>query len=882
MKKFISSILAVIMMLSCMCVYAEETAQRTPRQESCIEACGLLSAIGILDVTDENYDNSVTRGKFASVICKMYPSISGTELPDGEKMLFRDVSEENEHYGDIKSVYAAGYMIGKTNRYFGTDDAITLNEASKVLTTLLGYEPVADVKGGYSSGYLRTANEKGFLTGLKASGSSELTYETLAQLIKNTMTIDFMTVTSVGSKSSQYGEQAGTNILNSVFDIYLKENGIITAIGETDIYGISSDEDGKIKIDRETALLGEKVKIKYGDLGIKGNFYIRKTEKDTFGTLVYFLPNTKKYTVKYFSEDNYKDLKDVKINSSASVIYNGEYYGTYSFVSENMLKPEYGGVTLVDNTGDKKYDVIVIRNVKYATVESVNYKIMQASIGLGVTVNGRSVIRDDDTDISIFKNDEKSDITAIGTNDLLEIEEPKGSARARITVVSDMLTGWYTGYSKNTVSVDEEEYPSSENVLFYDKTGKKIESVTLDTNCSFYRSSDGKIVLIIPDEGGTWQYGFFYQAKLKSDIDGSKIMIRILQKNNTWLETETTEKTVADGEKLTDLAAALAKWQRADGYVGLLCRYKLDSKKNLKELDTAADPLAANPTYPGANEDEDSLCKVDTLSNFRADWTGGYNWAPDSLYKIQGKTALCYLPTDLADEDLIKFIQNTEIVSAAYYDVNFYSPDDMMIARAATISAPGGETISETTLSTYGFVITDMSQCVDNNGEQTVKLKGIQAMQTNAQESEFIVNADAYQSSNFYNNISGYENAVLHRGAVIRFTVNSRNEITKVRIYFSCMNMPSNYYVAGNGQQNARCFGEIAGRNISEKYVKMQLANDPAGAAVGYKSYALRGVAVYDSARDEFRIGDASDAEIGDKGFMYGNNGHPMLFFIVK
>lgn len=156
MKKFISSLL--IMMLISSCAFASNALYNEQIQTD-------LNKLGIM-TGDQNgdlhLDENITRAETAKLIC----TAGGLRVQsDADGAVFPDVAADHWAYEYICAAKDAGIVNGDENGYFNPEAPVTNEEFIKMAVTLLGYEPMADARGGFPAGYKVVASQCGLTEG---------------------------------------------------------------------------------------------------------------------------------------------------------------------------------------------------------------------------------------------------------------------------------------------------------------------------------------------------------------------------------------------------------------------------------------------------------------------------------------------------------------------------------------------------------------------------------------------------------------------------------------------------------------------------------------------------------------------------------------------
>ncbi len=151
-----------------------------------------LTALGIVK-GDPNGNmrlgDAVTRAEMSAIICRLRGM---TETPETADTVFDDVKSEHWASGYINEVCNIGVINGYDDGTFRPDNDVTYQEAVKMLVSLLGYAPKADMFGGYPEGYLEAARQHGLTSGVEFSPEAPCTRGDVFILAENALDIPLM------------------------------------------------------------------------------------------------------------------------------------------------------------------------------------------------------------------------------------------------------------------------------------------------------------------------------------------------------------------------------------------------------------------------------------------------------------------------------------------------------------------------------------------------------------------------------------------------------------------------------------------------------------------------------------------------------------------
>ncbi len=273
---------------------------------------------------------------------------------------------EDELYKSAVNFAAVMSLMNGSGESFEPEAYITLEQALKVAVTMLGKSEIADAKGGYPDGYIKTAAEINLSDGISAGYGEPLKWGAAVTLIYNTVHRNVsIRVPAVGSRFEfKDGELFIAHNLNIVF-----KTGILNQAGRYTLETESRDSDADITVD-STVMHADNGSLYYDYLGFSVEYWYRK-DSDGSCEILYLRPHSRKNNIviiepediskaessliEYFDENNNKIR--LTPDEDCSFVYNGRLL---TKPGEFNLKPVSGKIIAIDNNRDGIYDVINI------------------------------------------------------------------------------------------------------------------------------------------------------------------------------------------------------------------------------------------------------------------------------------------------------------------------------------------------------------------------------------------------------------------------------------------------------------------------------------------------------------------------------------------
>lgn len=148
------------------------------------EAAEYLKEIGIMIGNEKgnfNPNKSVTRAEMAAIICRMLGETENLAVSGA----FSDVPVSHWANTYITKVEELGIVTGYGNGRFGPTNKVTFEQALTMVVRTAGLNGMAVEYGGYPDGYIKIAEEAGFLHHISAGKGDPLNRSDVALLIFN-------------------------------------------------------------------------------------------------------------------------------------------------------------------------------------------------------------------------------------------------------------------------------------------------------------------------------------------------------------------------------------------------------------------------------------------------------------------------------------------------------------------------------------------------------------------------------------------------------------------------------------------------------------------------------------------------------------------------
>lgn len=777
MKKtyVIALLLSFCLILTSLCpVFAADDALETTEtnadtvqiDSTTLTRAKTLEMIGILDTDAETFaaQPEVSRAEIAELAVKLagYIDVLGGE----DSAYFLDVEDDAKYKSAIGRAVMHGLMCGTEKYKFEPERPISYTEMLKVMLNVLGYGWMAEMNGGYPSGYVKIAAQTGLSR--NARNSDALSGEAVVNMVYNALDVEVLVPTRFGDDIS-YESYEGRTLLTENLKLEMVK-GVVTAIPKTELYGEALLNNDEIMIDGTRVvyeslyddLLGMNVTAYCGtddDADLRNAVYIEVMEENNVLEIdsedVSYADNV----FKYYDENG--KSKRASTETGAAVIFNGKALSDPSLDMSKLSQHE-GRVILIDNDDDGVYEVIKIYRHYNIRVQSID-----TSRNTIFVKDGESLTANDIDKWYFFdKNGKPSALKSIPDDVVLSVE--KSGDTITFYVGMDSISGTVEGVYNNKITINGVEYKLSK--------GMKVSEIpALGESGVFLRDRYGSIAFFDKGVGG-FEPGVVVGVSLYGVIDTS-LKIRLFNIMSEVVTYDVASNIKLDGKrvKLTDtlangdnvITARLAEGAAKENTdftsevpYGQVIRYKLNSDKEIIEIDTAVQ---------NQNETDDTLRMVTTArsSYYKRD---GYNFGGHTVVDTNTIVFKIICPMSKPEEDIKltsigSFGDNiTKKVESLSFTDEGITSDVLVVyelSGTGTISVNNGE-----------MIVDEIGQTMNSDGEVVKTISGYYK--------------GSYETYNLKDN--AIIDSELSQGDLIRFDQNAKSELTLIRHIYCAAN----------------------------------------------------------------------------------------------
>ena len=390
--KNLTRVLALVLVLAMMMsTVAFASFTDVAADDDYAEAIETLAALGIIKGYEDGTfgaDKAITRAEAVAIVNRIQ-NLSLAASGAAGASLYTDVAADHWALGDINLATQMGVISGDGNGLFRPEDQVSYQEMVKMLTSALNYGPAVAEHGGWPTGYLVVAQNKGILADTVNGGATAANRGVVAQLTFNALTAPLMEQTGYGDDKEYHFIDAN--------DGYAHTKTLLDQ--KLDIYkvAVEAEANDSVALTGTVANPGEVIVSLLADMyfdvnvptDLAGNFTWKKANSDlgdqlAYQAIAYVKKNAeKKYEVLYSAVD--------KIANSTVTVPAADITGVTSTVISTEDE---------ENVKEKYY-------IDGSTVVLVNNVALGSSLALSdFTYDGVNVL---DNDVTFLYNDNNDD-----------------------------------------------------------------------------------------------------------------------------------------------------------------------------------------------------------------------------------------------------------------------------------------------------------------------------------------------------------------------------------------------------------------------------------------------------------------------------------------
>ncbi len=569
-------------------------------------------------------EKDITRSEFAAVVIRALGLESSANGAKGATQ-FADVPADHWASGYINLAAGQGIINGYPDGNFGPNDNVTYEQAIKMLVVALGYEPMAAQKGGYPTGYLVVANTYGMTKGVSApADNAPANRGVVAQLTYNALDIPVMKQVGFGSEVT-FGIYDGesyspyTSLLTGL-DVAKLEGVVVAtpAIGGTSAinmvdYAINEANDSKYweeVVDKYTSTdYTTEIEVAEGVnaaayFGVASIIYVKEYRSGKWEIIAIMagedsasvaldksdIETLADGTLKYYETETATKTTNIKLADPVTVIVNN-VTRDIDYVNGKNVSDD-AEIVVYENTGDSKYDMIIVKDYEYGTVDEVEVDKDRFSLN-EVTGKFTFDFEDDDVSISITNKDGEAITLADFAEDDVIAYILDGNKKTIgydwieiINLGQNVVTGTVTEVNSNTdtVYVDGVEY----------EVASGLTTPQVNEEGNFFLTKTNKIFSFELDASVASNYAYILDAGITSQAFTTGWQFKLLTKDGSITIYDVKDTFTVNGKSYKSEDTAIGGLEALKGadhkelVTDRIITYKLDANNKIREINSVA------------------------------------------------------------------------------------------------------------------------------------------------------------------------------------------------------------------------------------------------------------------------------------------------------
>lgn len=756
------------------------------------------------------------------------------------------------------------------DRTDGTNAYLKYEEALTMLVRVLGYESIAEAKGGFPSGYIQVARTLGVCDGVTSTAEGFVKKYQAVQLLYNVLDINIASILAVNIKGDKqsvvYDTTTNETLLYAYRKIY-KVEGILETSGIAGLRSAYNTKDGYISIDGKFY-----VGTGYDDLlGYRVFAYIKESENED--SIIYMdqiqnsslliegkdvmsvSPDFSKLT--YINQKGKEET--ISLSAIVSVIYNGLPYSGYT---EATFQPDDGNVKLIDNDIDGVYDVVNITSYKTVVIDSISRLDKTVNNIYSFNTENRTVNLETDEDnyITIVKDGINIQFNDLSRLDVLRIAEITSNdiRKVYVEVSRNVATGVVeeirnTDDGQQLIVAGQELYMSDafeDAVAGFDSDAL---SPQLNQSYNFHLDDRGKIAYVAKGEKDL-KYAIVKQYR-SDGVFETRYQLKVFTSDGNWEVLTLNDKVECNGEEGVAAEAVKNKivtLQNADVVVVMGYQLNADGEVIKTEL----------PLLPGSDFDKERM-NIQRRTNI-----GYKNNTQSFMSQIFVDSEAIIWEVDmmnLADEASYSAESRSVFVHNNFYSFSAYNVDEFNFANVFVIER-NEATIAKKLENSDLFVVTGIGGALNVSGKPVNMVTGAMG---------------SYDSVSWFTDddtvISG-----LNEGDIICAYADKLGNVTHIEKHYSSGDTQIYKEPSPNLLSSAAIFsGKILKNDLEGQRIKVNCTGTPGSGEYVFRTNGSFSVLVYDTQAVGKKVHFGTIGDVMEKDFVVAKIKEGVLYNLI-
>ena len=635
MKKIIAVFLAALMLLALPdgAIHAQDSSAA----DDVSAYADFVTSLNVTNGVSPGSDKVVSRGEFIDMVVRAMNKTPSEPQND----LFADVPASNPYAGAISTAANLGIIAGDGAGVFMPDSPISFDAAIKITVAALGYTNLARLRGDYPAGYLSVAKSLDLTDGL--GDLTNLAYDECIILIFNFLHADLCLVSGIINNEIEQYRAEGRNLLTENFKLTLAEGIIKTAGFESMVPGESISQ-STIKVG--SLALGCDIKNAEKYLGKSAQCWYDEQKqvravfvKELNQTVTIAASDLEKFEdgVLVVNDSITNEELTYRIDPAYTFVKNGRYF----IPASSDFVFDAGEMTLIDNDGDRRYDVVKADVAEYMVVSGINaYDEIIYDTKSGTFLETKA---DDDFYCRLLVGDKDgvikdASLTEISQDSVLMVYKSYDGKYCRIVSSTTSFKGTIDEIGAHGITISGKEYKTNS----YYNSEYKTE---LGLNGRFLVAFDGTVTAFV---SGTnrMSYGYLVDYAEKKTAFENHIRIGILTTSDKVIYAELADKVILDGTSVMKESVSVHLVKNGIPAYQLM-KYSISKDGEVNALDLAASAPEGDGRYELSFIGDNSLTQYVSKTSSEW-WNNGSMFAPFAFY---GSTTVVFgVPFAAGDE----------------------------------------------------------------------------------------------------------------------------------------------------------------------------------------------------------------------------------------
>lgn len=693
-KKIIALTLITCSLLSCVCVYAEQSSATFGEPSEWTTSESYIDDVYKYDLkSDDNKGSQESYGEYENEI-KDILSLGIMKLNEkGE--IEPDSKVSVQEFAQILDAMFYDGALSDTISKIKDDSKVSISEVIEAFVDGLGYKMDADSKG-----YYVVANDIGITKGISLGNlENHITCRQMAKLAYNALDVPMCVVVSTGDVTEYRVDDSKTILSERLKAVEVK--GFVNSVYGMNIFPGDSAKSKEIIIDGAVysydnddykKLIGKRVRgyAKLDNtLDVKELIALR--EDDRYSSVTYDIKRDideiKNNSVSF--KDSEEETTEYDLDDIKYLNYNGDRVSVSQF--KTLIDGVNSGtVTFTQSEKSGVFDVAIIKSYSTYVIKSIATDENEIYPYYNLTFNGNKSIKfNKRTNIGIYnENGETIKFDDIKSYDVVSVYGNSDMSYVEMYVSGKTVSGDIKSIDKSGTDIayeigDKSFELSTEFSTALANPDNNLPTMEVGLNGTFYISYDGRIA------GMSAKLDSIHLGYMKACMDDGKKLdnkyaVRLFTDEGKWKVYYLKDKLTLDGVKSVE-ASTVPRYiemnvepylEYLNGIAGNtvhpLIRYRLNDKGEITFLDTMYDT-------PDEADDAKRMRYVATV-NDKDTWSSGFSWEK-TRYHFTDKTKMFSIPADTNNKDKFKAISNNYINALGSINVSFYSVDDYLCAE---------------------------------------------------------------------------------------------------------------------------------------------------------------------------------------------------------